>query len=148
MRAVVSVVKDASVSVDGTVISSIGRGLLILLGITHSDSISTAEKLADKICSLRIFEDENGKINRSLEDAAGEVLVVSQFTLYGSCRRGRRPEFLSAAKGAAAEPIYEAFAKRCAALGHVTKTGTFGAYMLVKSTNDGPMTLMLDTEDL
>ena len=148
MRAVVAKVNSASVSVDGEVRGRIGRGFLVLLGVTHTDTEAQARKLADKICSLRIFEDAEGKMNLGLEAVAGELLVVSQFTLYGSCRRGRRPEFLAAARPELAEPLYERFVALCRENGLHTETGEFGAYMQVESVNDGPLTLLLDTDAL
>ena len=130
MRAVLTRVKHASVTIDGKVHGQIGEGFLILLGITHEDTEAQAVKLADKLTGLRIFEDENGKMNRGLDEVKGELLVVSQFTLYGNCKKGRRPEFLAAAKG------------------FHTETGEFGAYMQVDSLNDGPLTLVVDTDQL
>ena len=148
MRAVLTRVKSASVTVDGKVIGRIGPGFLILLGITHEDTEAQAVKLADKLMGLRIFEDENEKMNRSLEDVGGQVLVVSQFTLYGNCKKGRRPEFLAAARPEVAIPLYEKFVELCRAKGFHTETGEFGAYMQVDSLNDGPLTLVVDTDQL
>ena len=138
MRAVLTRVKSASVTVDGSVIGQIGQGFLILLGVTHEDTEAQAVKLADKLMGLRIFEDENGKMNRSLEDVGGQVLVVSQFTLYGNCKKGRRPEFLAAARPEIAIPLYEKFIALCRDKGFSVETGEFGAEMLVESVNDGP----------
>ena len=146
MRAVLTCVKSASVTVDGREIANIGKGFLILLGVTHEDTEVQAVKLADKLMGLRVFEDENGKMNRSLEDVGGEVLVVSQFTLYGNCRKGRRPEFLAAARPEVAVPLYEKFVALCRDKGFRVQTGEFGAYMDVASVNDGPMTLIVDTD--
>lgn len=146
MRAVLTCVKSASVTVDGREIANIGKGFLILLGVTHEDTEAQAVKLADKLMGLRVFEDENGKMNRSLEDVGGEVLVVSQFTLYGNCRKGRRPEFLAAARPEVAVPLYEKFVALCRDKGFRVQTGEFGAYMDVASVNDGPMTLVVDTD--
>ena len=146
MRAVLTCVKSASVTVDGREIANIGKGFLILLGVTHEDTEAQAVKLADKLMGLRVFEDENGKMNRSLEDVGGEVLVVSQFTLYGNCRKGRRPEFLAAARPEVAVPLYEKFVSLCRDKGFRVQTGEFGAYMDVASVNDGPMTLIVDTD--
>lgn len=129
MRAVLTCVKSASVTVDGTEIAHIGQGFLILLGVTHEDTEAQAVKLADKLMGLRVFEDENGKMNRSLSDVGGEVLVVSQFTLYGNCKKGRRPEFLSAARPEVAVPLYEKFVSLCRDKGFSVQTGEFGAYM-------------------
>ena len=148
MRAVVTRVKTASVTIDGAVKGEIGQGFLILLGVTHEDTEAQAVKLADKICSLRIFEDENGKMNVGLAEAGGELLVISQFTLYGSCKRGRRPDFLAAARPETAIPLYEKFVARCAENGFRVQTGEFGADMKVDSLNDGPLTLILDTDQL
>ena len=148
MRAVLTRVKSASVTVDGSVIGQIGQGFLILLGVTHEDTEAQAVKLADKLMGLRIFEDENGKMNRSLEDVGGQVLVVSQFTLYGNCKKGRRPEFLAAARPEIAIPLYEKFIALCRDKGFAVETGEFGADMLVESVNDGPVTLIVDTDQL
>ena len=148
MRAVLTRVKNASVTVDGKVIGKIGPGFLILLGITHEDTEAQAVKLADKLMGLRIFEDENEKMNRSLEDVGGQVLVVSQFTLYGNCKKGRRPEFLAAARPEIAIPLYEKFIALCRDKGFSVETGEFGAEMLVESVNDGPVTLIVDTDQL
>ena len=148
MRAVLSRVKNASVTVDGQVIGKIGQGFLILLGITHEDTEVQAAKLADKLTGLRIFEDEDGKMNRGLETVNGEILVVSQFTLYGNCRKGRRPDFLAAARPEVAIPLYEKFVQLIRDKGIHVETGEFGAEMMVESINDGPLTLIVDTNDL
>ena len=148
MRAVLTRVKHASVTIDGKVHGQIGEGFLILLGITHEDTEAQAVKLADKLTGLRIFEDENGKMNRGLDEVKGELQVVSQFTLYGNCKKGRRPEFLAAARPEVAIPLYEKFVELCRAKGFHTETGEFGAYMQVDSLNDGPLTLVVDTNQL
>ena len=148
MRAVLTRVKHASVTIDGKVHGQIGEGFLILLGITHEDTEAQAVKLADKLTGLRIFEDENGKMNRGLDEVKGELLVVSQITLYGNCKKGRRPEFLAAARPEVAIPLYEKFVELCRAKGFHTETGEFGAYMQVDSLNDGPLTLVVDTDQL
>lgn len=148
MRAVVTRVKSASVEINGRTESSINGGLLVLLGIKVTDNRQDAEKLASKITELRIFEDENGKMNRSLSDYGGSILVVSQFTLYGNCKKGRRPEFLDAARPETAIPLYEFFISLCRQKGFEVQTGVFGADMQVISANDGPVTLILDTENL
>lgn len=148
MRAVLTRVKHASVSIDGKETARIGEGFLILLGITHEDTEAQAVKLADKLTGLRIFEDENGKMNRGLDEVKGELLIVSQFTLYGNCKKGRRPEFLAAARPEVAIPLYEKFVELCRAKGFHTETGEFGAYMQVDSLNDGPLTLVVDTDQL
>ena len=148
MRAVLTRVKHASVSVDGQVIGKIGEGFLVLLGVTHEDTEAQAEKLADKLTGLRIFEDENEKMNRSLADVGGELLIVSQFTLYANCKKGPRPDFLAAARPEVAIPLYEKFVALCREKGFHTETGEFGAYMQVDSLNDGPLTIILDTDTL
>ena len=148
MRAVLTRVKHASVSVDGKVIGQIGEGFLVLLGVTHEDTEAQAVKLADKLCSLRLFEDADGKINLTLDEVGGEIMIVSQFTLYGNCRKGRRPEFLSAARPEVAIPMYEKFVAICREKGYHVETGEFGAYMEVESLNDGPFTLIVDSADL
>ncbi len=148
MRAVLTRVKHASVTIDGKVHGQIGEGFLILLGITHEDTEAQAVKLADKLTGLRIFEDENGKMNRGLDEVKGQLLIVSQFTLYSNCKKGRRPEFLAAARPEVAIPLYEKFVELCRAKGFHTETGEFGAYMQVDSLNDGPLTLVVDTDQL
>ena len=126
----------------------IGVGYLVLLGVKAGDGEAQTEKLAEKITGLRVFEDETGKMNRGLSDVGGSLLVVSQFTLYGNVKHGRRPEFLQAAKSAEAIPLYEYFLRRCRERGFQVETGEFGAEMLVSSVNDGPVTLILDTDTL
>lgn len=148
MRAVLTRVKHASVTIDGQVKGRIGEGFLILLGVTHDDTEAQAVKLADKLTSLRIFEDEDGKMNRGLEVVNGEILVVSQFTLYGNCKKGRRPDFLAAARPEIAIPLYEKFVAVCRDKGFHVETGEFGAHMEVESLNDGPLTLVVDTDQL
>ena len=148
MRAVVQRVTQASVTVDGELLGRIGKGFLILLGVADGDTRQMAEKMADKICRLRIFEDENGKTNLSLEDVEGELLVVSQFTLYADCRKGNRPSFTNAARPETAIPLYEAFIARCRESGLPVETGEFGANMKVDLLNDGPVTLWMDTKDM
>ncbi|NLL38282.1 MAG: D-tyrosyl-tRNA(Tyr) deacylase [Clostridiales bacterium] len=148
MRAVVTRVKSASVEIEGRTVSSIDGGLLVLLGIKVTDSRQDAEKLSSKITQLRIFEDEDGKMNKSLSDTGGSLLVVSQFTLYGNCKKGRRPDFLDAARPETAIPLYELFIALCREKGFRVQTGVFGAEMQVISVNDGPVTLILDTENL
>ena len=148
MKAVLMRVRRASVTIDERETRSIGRGFLILLAVTHDDTEAQAVKLADKLTGLRIFEDENGKMNRGLDEVKGELLVVSQFTLYGNCKKGRRPEFLAAARPDVAIPLYEKFVELCRAKGFHTETGEFGAYMQVDSLNDGPLTIILDTDTL
>ena len=148
MRAVLTRVKSASVTIEGRVAGQIGQGFLILLGVTHEDTEVQAVKLADKLTGLRIFEDENGKMNQGLESVDGQVLVVSQFTLYGNCRKGRRPDFLAAARPEVAIPLYEKFVQLIRDKGIHVETGEFGAEMLVESVNDGPVTLVVDTDQL
>lgn len=148
MRAVVTRVREASVTIDGAVHGAIAQGFLVLLGVTHEDTPALAEKLADKICGLRVFADENGQMNRSLADVGGKLLVISQFTLYGNCKKGRRPDFLAAARPETAVALYEQFVKACRSHGFAVETGQFGATMQVASVNDGPVTLLLDTDVL
>jgi len=148
MRAVVQRVTQASVTVDGELLGRIGKGLLILLGVADGDTRELTEKMADKICRLRIFEDENGKTNLSLADVGGELLVISQFTLYADCRKGNRPSFTNAARPETAIPLYEAFIARCRESGLPVETGEFGADMKVDLLNDGPVTLWMDTKDM
>ena len=148
MRAVLTRVNSASVAIDGQVVGKIGKGFLILLGVAPGDTPAHCHKLADKILGLRIFEDEEARMNKSLADVGGEVLVVSQFTLYGNCRKGRRPSFTDAANPELGERLYEQFLADCASLGYPPQHGRFGADMKVESVNDGPVTLILDTEQL
>ena len=148
MRAVMTRVKHASVTIDGKETRSIGVGFLSLLGITHEDTEAQAVKLADKLTKLRIFEDADGKMNRGLEEVNGELMIISQFTLYGNCKKGRRPDFLAAARPEVAIPLYEKFVAECRSKGFRTETGEFGAYMEVDSLNDGPLTLVVDTDNL
>ena len=148
MRAVVTRVKSASVEIEGKINGEIGQGFLILLGVAPNDTSAQCIKLADKILGLRVFEDENGKMNLGLSDVNGEVLVVSQFTLYGNCRKGRRPSFTEAAPPQLGNELYEQFLADCADLGFVPQHGQFGADMKVASVNDGPVTLILDTQQM
>lgn len=145
MRAVVTRVSHASVTIAGRVNGQIGRGFLVLLGIGPNDTPETAVKLAEKICNLRVFEDENGKMNQNLEQAEGSLLVVSQFTLYADTS-SRRPGFSGAARPELAIPLYEAFMARCRERGFPVEHGEFGADMQVESLNDGPVTILFDTE--
>jgi D-aminoacyl-tRNA deacylase len=144
MRAVIQRVKEAQVTVEGEVVAKIGRGFLILLGVAPEDTLATAAQMADKIAYLRIFEDENEKMNLSVMDVDGEAIVVSQFTLYADTSRGRRPSFIGAAKPDLAEPLVTAFAERLAKQGVPTQTGVFGAHMAVVLENDGPVTIVMD----
>lgn len=144
MRAVIQRVREGRVTVEGEVVAQIGRGLVILLGVAPGDSMATAEQMADKIAYLRIFEDENEKMNRSLLDVGGEAIVVSQFTLYADTSRGRRPSFIGAAKPDLAEPLVTAFAEMLTNRGVPTLTGVFGAHMAVALENDGPVTIIME----
>lgn len=148
MRAVVTRVSEASVTIEHEVVGKIGKGFLILLGITHEDTSEHCRKLAEKVLGLRVFTDENYKMNKSLEDVGGQVLVVSQFTLYGDCSHGRRPNFMAAARPEQAVPLYEQFLAECEKLGFPPQHGRFGAKMEVASVNDGPVTMIVDTNDL
>ena len=148
MRAVLTRVNSASVTIDGEVVGKIGKGFLILLGVGPNDTEKECRYLAEKALSLRIFEDENGKMNQGLESVDGQVLVVSQFTLYGNCRKGRRPSFTDAAGPELGERLYEQFLAICEELGYPPQHGRFGADMKVESINDGPVTLILDTDQL
>lgn len=148
MRAVLTRVNSASVRIDGQVVGQIGKGFLILLGVGPDDTEKECRYLAEKALGLRIFEDENGKMNLGLSDVGGQVLVVSQFTLYGNCRKGRRPSFTEAAGPELGNKLYEQFLAECAQLGYTPEHGVFGADMKVESVNDGPVTLILDTEQL
>jgi len=148
MRAVLTRVTSASVTIDGEVVGKIGKGFLILLGVGPEDTEDHCKYLAQKALGLRVFEDENGKMNLGLEQVGGEVLVVSQFTLFGNCRKGRRPSFTEAAPPELGNRLYEQFLKECAALGFPQQHGQFGADMQVASVNDGPVTLILDTQQL
>ena len=148
MKAVLTRVSSASVVIDGKVNGKIGKGFLILLGIGPEDTKKDATKLAEKLLSLRIFTDENDKMNLGLESVEGQVLVVSQFTLYGSVRKGRRPSFTGAADPAVAIPLYEFFLSECARLGYPPQHGEFGADMQVESVNDGPVTIVVDSNEL
>mgnify|MGYP002907157309 CR=1 FL=1 len=148
MRALVQRVSHASVTIDGVVHGKIGQGFLVLLGITDGDTEDDAVYLADKTVKMRVFTDENDKMNRSLADVGGGLLIVSQFTLYANCKKGRRPDFLAAARPEVAIPLYEKFVQLCRDKGFHTETGEFGAYMQVDSLNDGPLTIILDTDTL
>ena len=148
MRAVIQRVTRASVAVDGKVVGQIGQGLLIFLGVATDDTEKDMEYLAHKIANLRIFEDEANKMNRSLLDIQGEALVVSQFTLYGDCRKGRRPSFTHAAPPDKANMFYEMFIEYLRVLGLQVQSGVFQAFMEVELLNDGPVTLLLDSRKL
>lgn len=146
MRAVVQRVSEARVEIDGAVVGQVGNGLLILLGIKVGDVAEDARWLAEKVAGLRIFADEQGKMNRDVTEAQGSVLVVSQFTLYGDCHKGRRPSFIDSAPPETAIPLYESFVDAIRALGIPTSAGRFGADMKVHLVNDGPVTLIIDSK--
>jgi D-tyrosyl-tRNA(Tyr) deacylase len=148
MIAVIQRVLEASVTIEGKQYSKIGKGLLVLLGVGQSDTSEDVDWLAKKLVNMRIFEDEEGKMNRSLIDVQGELLVVSQFTLHASTKKGNRPSFIEAAPPDLAIPLYESFVAQCAALmAKEVKTGVFGAYMKVALVNDGPVTIIVDTKN-
>ncbi|MEI7025285.1 D-aminoacyl-tRNA deacylase [Paenibacillus sp. y28] len=145
MRVIVQRCKEARVTVNGEVIGQIGQGLMLLVGVTHEDTEADAKYLADKIAGLRIFEDEDGKMNQSVAETGGEILSVSQFTLYGDCRKGRRPNFMAAARPELAQPLYERFNELLREHGLHVETGSFGAMMDVSLVNWGPVTLLVDS---
>ena len=146
MRAVVQRVKSASVRVEGKLVSEIGAGTLIFLGVAHEDTATEIEYIANKVANLRIFEDKEGKMNRSLLEMGGAALVVSQFTLYGDCRKGRRPSFIKAARPELANALYEQFITALEQQNIPTQGGTFQAMMDVELVNDGPVTILLDSD--
>ncbi len=146
MRVVIQRVAEAAVSVDGRRTAGIGPGLMVLVGVTHGDGDAEAQYLAGKIAGLRIFGDQEGRLNRSVVDCGGAVLVVPQFTLYGGCRKGRRPSFMRAADPAEADRLYTLLADELRGAGLEVQTGEFGASMQVSLVNDGPVTLLLDSE--
>ena len=148
MKLVVQRVKNAEVKVDGKVVGNIDKGFLVLLGVTHTDTKETADYLVKKICKLRIFEDENEKMNLSLKDVNGSLLIVSQFTLYANCTEGNRPSFVNAAKTDMANELYEYFCERCKEQGIKVEKGIFGADMKVSLLNDGPVTIILDSQEI
>ena len=148
MRAILTRVTSASVTIEGQTVGQIGKGFLILLGVGPNDTEKECRYLAEKALGLRIFEDENGKMNLGLDSVGGQVLVVSQFTLYGNCRKGRRPSFTEAAGPALGNELYKKFLSICTELGFPPQHGQFGADMKVASVNDGPVTLILDTDQL
>lgn len=145
MKVVVQRCREASVSVEGKITGAIGKGLMLLVGITHEDTEQDVKFAADKIAGLRIFEDGEGKMNLSVQDVGGAILSVSQFTLYGDCRKGRRPNFMAAARPEQAEPLYERFNELLRQQGLKVETGVFGAMMDVALVNDGPVTLIVET---
>lgn len=144
MRVLIQRVKNASVTIDGKEISKINKGFLVFVGITHTDTEKEADYLVKKVTNLRVFEDENGKMNLSLKDVDGKLLVVSQFTLYGNCENGNRPSFTEAAKPDIANPLYEYFCSKCEQTGIEVQKGIFGADMKISLLNDGPVTIMIE----
>ncbi len=148
MRAVVTCVTEASVTIDGDVQGQIGKGFLVLLGVAPEDTEAQARRLADKIAGLRVFEDEAGKMNLNLESVGGSILVVSQFTLFANCKKGNRPSFIGAAGPDTAIPLYEYFMELLREKGFRVEHGEFGAFMQVASVNNGPVTIIMDTDQL
>ena len=148
MRLVVQRVLESSVSVDGKVVGAIGKGYMVLVGVEVGDTQDDVRYCVEKTAGLRIFEDDEGKMNRSIQDVGGEILAISQFTLHGDARHGRRPSFITAARPELAVPMYEAYCKGLRDKGIHVETGEFGAEMLVESVNDGPVTLVVDTDQL
>ena len=144
MKLVIQRVKNAKVDVEGKTVGKIEKGFLVLLGVTHTDTKEIADYLVKKLCNLRVFEDENGKMNLSLKDVGGKLLIVSQFTLYADCSAGNRPSFINAAKPDFANELYEYFCERCKENGIEVKKGIFGADMKVSLLNDGPVTILLE----
>ncbi|MBE7040966.1 MAG: D-tyrosyl-tRNA(Tyr) deacylase [Ruminococcaceae bacterium] len=148
MKLVLQRVLEAKVEVEGAVVGQIGKGYLIFVGVSNEDTYEIADKMIEKVSRLRIFEDENGKTNLSIGQVEGEVLVVSQFTLYADCRKGNRPSFTNAGNPALAEELYEHIKKRCGELFKKTECGIFGADMKVSLVNDGPFTILLDSHEI
>lgn len=144
MKLVIQRVKNAKVDVGGKTVGEIGKGFLVLIGVTHTDTKQTADYLVKKLCNLRIFEDENEKMNLSLKDVGGELLIVSQFTLYADCTEGNRPSFVNAAKPDMANELYEYFCEECKNNGFNVQKGIFGADMKVSLLNDGPVTIIME----
>ena len=144
MKLVVQRVKNAKVEVEGKTVGSINQGFLVLLGVTHTDTKAEADYLVKKLCNLRIFEDDNGKMNLGLKDVGGELLIVSQFTLYADCSQGNRPSFINAAKPDVANELYEYFCEKCKEQNIKVEKGIFGAVMKVSLLNDGPVTIILE----
>ena len=144
MKLVVQRVKEASVKVNEEIVGKIGRGYLVLLGVTHNDTKEIADYLVKKLCNLRVFEDENGKMNFNIKQVNGKLLIVSQFTLYGNCKDGNRPSFIEAAKPEYANELYEYFCEKCKENDIEVQKGIFGAHMEVSLINDGPVTIMLE----
>ena len=148
MKFVIQRVTESSVSVDGTVIGQIGKGFMVLIGVAESDTEEIADKLIRKLIGLRIFEDENGKTNLSLADVDGELLLISQFTLYANCKKGNRPSFIDAGNPDKANVLYEYIISKCKEQVGIVQTGSFGADMKISIINDGPFTIILDSEKL
>lgn len=148
MKAVIQRVSRASVSIDGNVVGAIGDGYLVLLGVAEGDTVEIMEKIVKKMIDLRIFQDENGKTNRSIEDVGGEILVVSQFTLLADCKKGRRPSFIKAGDPETAKAMYELFIEECKKRIPKVEHGSFGSDMKVELVNDGPFTIILDSDEL
>ena len=148
MRAIVQRISQGKVSVDGEIIAQCGRGLMVLLGVTHGDTREDADLLADKIAKLRIFSDENDKMNLSVTDVDGGIILVSQFTLYASYRKGNRPDYMNSASPDVAEPLYGYFAERLKTHTPKVSTGQFGAHMMLDFVNDGPVTIPMDSDVL
>ena len=144
MKLVVQRVKYASVKVDGRLVGKINQGFMVLVGITHTDTKETCDYLAEKLVNLRIFDDENDQMNDNLVKVNGELLLISQFTLYGNAKKGNRPSFIDAARPEIAKPLYDYFCDKCASLGYHTEKGIFGADMKVELLNDGPVTIILE----
>ena len=144
MKLVVQRVKEASVKVNEETVGEIGKGYMVLLGVTHNDTKETADYLVKKLCNLRVFEDENGKMNLNIKQVNGKLLIVSQFTLYGNCKDGNRPSFIEAAKPEYANELYEYFCKKCEENDIEVQKGIFGAHMEVSLINDGPVTIILE----
>lgn len=145
MKVIIQRVTEAKITIDSSIERSIGKGFVVLLGITHGDTGADADFLAEKCCGLRIFEDDDGKMNVSLKDVGGELLIVSNFTLYGDCRKGKRPSFTEAAAPAEAMPLYEYFVEKCKSYDVNVQTGEFGADMQINLINDGPITLEIES---
>ena len=148
MRFVIQRVSEAKVVIDGTCVGQIGRGFMVLIGVSDTDTEEIADKMVAKMLKLRIFDDENGKTNLDLASVGGELLLISQFTLYADCRKGNRPSFIRAGAPAHAEALYEYILKKCAQEGHAAQHGEFGADMKVSLTNDGPFTVVLDSAEM
>ena len=147
MKLIIQRVKYAKVEVDGKIVGNIQRGFLVLLGVTHNDTMENADYLVKKVCNLRVFEDENGKMNLAIKDICGELLIVSQFTLYADCSNGNRPSFTNAAKPEIANELYEYFCKKCSENNIKVEKGIFGADMKVSLLNDGPVTIILEKQE-